>query len=222
MAHGGSSHPGPIPSVDRRPNGARRRPPTRSRVTVGRTHSLHPLNSDGLQPPVRPAETVSSAIYSIPPLLSKTARLTPSGRAARRQPHLSAPPRRLKLQSLRSFSSLTRLRSAPPHANPAGRRHPPPAAPPEGRRVFPAPRGNSTPPPPSSRLAHCLTRPASAALRPRLFAPRRPVEVQSLRSFSSLTRLRSAHPTATGLRAAPAVLGDDSFREEGRVARWDS
>lgn len=61
------------------------------------------------------------------------------------------------------------------------------------------------------------------ALRhPHLFAPRSRLKLQSLRSFSSLTRLRSAHPAPTGLRAAPAVLGDDSFREEGRFARWDS
>ena len=82
----------------------------------------------------------------------------------------------------------------------------------------PPPRGAATPPPSGSRRTHGWTRPASTALRPRLSAPLRRLKVRSLRSLSTLTRLRSARPNPAGLRSAPPVLGDDSFREEGRFA----
>lgn len=149
---------------------------------------------------------------------TKTARVTPSGRAVLRRPHMFAPPSRLKVRSLRSLPTLTRLRSARPNANPAGRRHPPPAAPARVRPVSPASRGDSTPPPPGSRLARWRTRPASTALRPRLSAPLRRLKVRSLRSLSTWTRLRSARPNPTGLRSAPAGLGDEIVPEEGRYA----
>lgn len=82
----------------------------------------------------------------------------------------------------------------------------------------PAPRVFSPTPPPLASLAHEWTRPASAVLRPHLFAPRSRLKVRSRRSLSTLTRPRSAHPATTGLRAAPAILDFKLFPEEGRFA----
>jgi hypothetical protein len=79
-------------------------------------------------------------------------------------------------------------------------------------------------PPAAPRPAHELAglpqvdSAASAVLRPHLFASRDRVKVRSLRSLSTLTRPRSAHPTATGLRPAPSALGRSFFPEEGRFA----